>query len=200
MSCPSNHIRPRLGVISPEMRRKSVVFPAPFGPMMDRSSPRSTAKSTPSTATRLPNERVSWSVRSRTASGTASDSTRGFSLLSQARIRCRKRCDVGRRDERGPPYMPTLAGAVLLDSLQDALAGDGADRRVGQVAIEEVILDFPDLHEPRRLARGRLLHERAGAGQHLIPRGAEQRPERLSAPGERHGPRAFRIRQAHIPV
>src|SRR5215468_11072356 len=63
ISRPSNQMRPELGGISPEMRRKKVVLPAPFGPMIERSSPRSTSKSTCVTARRLPKLRVRRSVR-----------------------------------------------------------------------------------------------------------------------------------------
>jgi hypothetical protein len=55
--------RPDDGAISPEMRRKKVVLPAPFGPMIERSSPRSTSKFTWATAMRLPKLRVNRSVR-----------------------------------------------------------------------------------------------------------------------------------------
>jgi len=38
---------PELGAVSPEIRRKNVVLPAPLGPMIERSSPRLTLTSTP---------------------------------------------------------------------------------------------------------------------------------------------------------
>ena len=46
------------------MRLNSVVFPAPFGPMMERTSPRATARLTRCTATSPPNRRVSSRVSS----------------------------------------------------------------------------------------------------------------------------------------
>jgi hypothetical protein len=55
-------MRPLEGTISPEMRRKNVVLPAPLGPMMARSSPAFTAKSTWWTAARLPKLRLSFAV------------------------------------------------------------------------------------------------------------------------------------------
>src|SRR5271155_4020273 len=55
MSRPSNVIVPSLGAISPASRLKSVVFPAPFGPMIACSVPLRTSRSTPSTATMPPN-------------------------------------------------------------------------------------------------------------------------------------------------
>ena len=74
-----NQIRPALGFISPEINRKSVVFPAPFGPMIERSSPVYTVKSTRLTAMRLPKDRVSASVRSRTGPGIAGQLARAIS-------------------------------------------------------------------------------------------------------------------------
>ncbi|PYN79200.1 MAG: hypothetical protein DMD96_18880 [Candidatus Rokuibacteriota bacterium] len=80
MSAPSNQIRPEVGTVSPEIRRKKVVLPAPLGPMIDRSSPRRTLTSTSDTASRLPYARVRRSVRSRTASGIAGECTGGFAV------------------------------------------------------------------------------------------------------------------------
>ena len=61
MSRPRKTIRPPLGAISPAMSRNSVVLPAPFGPMIDRSSPCFTTRLTRLTARRLPKLRVtSW--------------------------------------------------------------------------------------------------------------------------------------------
>src|SRR5262245_4313255 len=71
MSRPSNQMRPLEGLISPEISRKNVVLPAPLGPMIERNSPRRTLTLTRSTARRLPNARVSCSVRSRASSGMA---------------------------------------------------------------------------------------------------------------------------------
>ena len=58
-SSPRKSTRPAVGASSPEIRWKSVVLPAPFGPMTARSSPGSTAKLTPSTACRAPKARPS---------------------------------------------------------------------------------------------------------------------------------------------
>src|SRR5436309_2366086 len=78
MSLPLNHTRPEEGAISPDTRRKKVVLPAPFGPMIERSSPRRTVKSTRSTARRLPKARVSRSVRRRMESAPAVMATRAM--------------------------------------------------------------------------------------------------------------------------
>ena len=44
MSCPSNMMVPAVGGKKPLIRLKKVVLPAPFGPMMARSSPFATFK------------------------------------------------------------------------------------------------------------------------------------------------------------
>ena len=54
MTAPSKTIRPALGASAPAMRLKSVVLPAPFGPMMARRSARLTANETRLTAPSAP--------------------------------------------------------------------------------------------------------------------------------------------------
>ncbi len=49
---------PAVGAKKPEIMLKNVVLPAPFGPMMARSSPAATCMETSLTATRLPNRLV----------------------------------------------------------------------------------------------------------------------------------------------
>ena len=70
-SRPASSIRPPVGRIRPERRLNSVVFPAPFGPMMPRNSPR---------APRARHRRRSWRRRCRAraveSSGSRSSSTR----------------------------------------------------------------------------------------------------------------------------
>src|SRR5258707_209022 len=63
MFSPLNRIRPEVGRITPVRQLKNVLLPAPFGPMMARISPRSTAKSTPLRAVKPPKRTVSASVR-----------------------------------------------------------------------------------------------------------------------------------------
>src|SRR5262249_23654706 len=63
-SAPRKSTRPALGTSNPEMRWNSVVLPAPFGPMMARSSPAGTARSTPPTACTAPKARPSPRVSS----------------------------------------------------------------------------------------------------------------------------------------
>jgi hypothetical protein len=54
MLSPSNTISPDVGATAPEMVLNSVVFPAPFGPMMANSAPSSTSKLTALLATSPP--------------------------------------------------------------------------------------------------------------------------------------------------
>src|SRR5437016_3987868 len=66
------------------------VMSAPLDPMIERSSPRWTLTSTSDTASKLPYARVRRSVRSRTASGIARDSTRAFAVSRRrAVLSCR---------------------------------------------------------------------------------------------------------------
>src|SRR5512137_2379344 len=51
---PSSRMVPEVAGMSPETRFKSVVLPAPFGPMRPCTSPASTAREAPSTAARPP--------------------------------------------------------------------------------------------------------------------------------------------------
>src|SRR5499427_8134489 len=64
MSVPSNSTTPSLGGIRPVMPLKSVVLPAPLGPISAKTSPRRTSKLTSSTAVRPPNRLVTfWRLR-----------------------------------------------------------------------------------------------------------------------------------------
>src|SRR5919106_6926024 len=58
---------PAVGLRWPEIMPMKVVLPAPFGPMMQRSSPLSSVKSTPSLARRPSKRLVRPSVRSSSA-------------------------------------------------------------------------------------------------------------------------------------
>src|SRR5438132_6504424 len=62
MSSPLNTIRPLVGRSTPVRQLKKVDFPAPFGPMIPRISPRDTEMVTLLTAARPPNRTVSDSV------------------------------------------------------------------------------------------------------------------------------------------
>ena len=59
MSRPSKAIRPAVGRKPPATRRKSVLLPAPFGPIRPWRSPSSRSRSTPSTARSPPNATLS---------------------------------------------------------------------------------------------------------------------------------------------
>src|SRR3990172_7508692 len=63
MSSPSKTIRPAVGRSTPVTQLKNVDFPAPFGPMIARTSPRGTATETSLSAVSPPKRTVSRSVR-----------------------------------------------------------------------------------------------------------------------------------------
>src|SRR5260370_5444854 len=65
MSSPARKIAPDVGRRTPVRQLKKVLLPAPLGPMMARTSPLGTAKSTPLRAVSPPKRTVSFSVRSR---------------------------------------------------------------------------------------------------------------------------------------
>src|ERR1041385_1194367 len=54
MRSPRKRTSPELGRCAPTRQEKSVVFPAPFGPMMPKTSPSLTSKSTAESASRPP--------------------------------------------------------------------------------------------------------------------------------------------------
>ena len=64
MSSPARRIAPEVGRRTPVRQLKNVLLPAPFGPMMARTSPLGTAKSTLFSAVSPPKRTVSFSVRS----------------------------------------------------------------------------------------------------------------------------------------
>src|SRR5688572_25017454 len=64
MSWPSNTRRPALGASTPVTRLKSVVFPAPFGPITAWMAPASTDSATSATAVNPPNDFVNPSTAS----------------------------------------------------------------------------------------------------------------------------------------
>src|SRR5262245_12949113 len=65
MSSPANRIVPEVGRRTPVRQLKNVLLPAPLGPMMARTSPLGTEKSTALRAVSPPKRTVSFSVRSR---------------------------------------------------------------------------------------------------------------------------------------
>src|SRR5208337_2307649 len=73
MRLPSNRISPSSGRESPESALKKVVFPAPFGPIMEKMRPLSMEKLSLLTAVRPPNRfTTSFVSRIRPASATIS--------------------------------------------------------------------------------------------------------------------------------
>ena len=74
MSSPLNTIRPEDGRNTPVRQLKKLLFPAPFGPMIARISPRPTSKLTRLRAVRPPKRRIRSSVR-RSVAGALSPAT-----------------------------------------------------------------------------------------------------------------------------
>src|SRR6266851_7965545 len=60
---PARKIAPDVGRRTPVRQLKNVLLPAPLGPMMARTSPLGTAKSTPLRAVSPPKRTVNFSVR-----------------------------------------------------------------------------------------------------------------------------------------
>src|SRR5437867_2880143 len=99
MSHPLNTIIPAVGARAPVIRLKSVVLPAPFGPMIERTSPCWMPRLTRFTAARPPKRRVSsrvWrSVRDTPAPPLRLHGrfTTGLAARHQERIRVRHLLD-----------------------------------------------------------------------------------------------------------
>src|SRR5215470_17048897 len=97
MSSPARKIAPDVGRRTPVRQLKNVLLPAPLGPMMARTSPSLTEKSTPLSAVSPPNRIVSFSVRN--SGGARSDEAVAPSL------------DLARPDLAGPD-LGGIASAV----------------------------------------------------------------------------------------
>src|SRR5262245_16494173 len=133
MSSPLHHTWPLLGRITPEMRWKKLVLPAPLGPMMARSSPGSTATLTPSTARSAPNERESARV-SRIGGISPSASGRGTASLDEGLHSAddSTRHEDDDQDEDGTGEDHPLLGVArqdLLDQQEHHRAEHGPDER-----------------------------------------------------------------------
>src|ERR1051326_9126938 len=60
MRSPRKRISPDVGRCAPTRQEKSVVLPAPFGPMMPKTSPSATSKLTSASASRTPKRFYTW--------------------------------------------------------------------------------------------------------------------------------------------
>src|SRR5512144_2540065 len=78
MSWPSKRIFPEVGANVPVSRLKRVVFPAPFGPMIECRLPGSTASDTPLTAVNAPKDLVNSRVSRSATRFPACESRPGF--------------------------------------------------------------------------------------------------------------------------
>src|SRR6266851_90051 len=110
-SAPRKRTRPEVARSSPERRLSSVDFPAPLGPMMAWTLPRSKRSETPSTAVSPPKRRVSASVsRSAPASAMLFPQEPGQTAREEE-----DHCHDHRTDERVP-----VRGYALAKVLQQA--------------------------------------------------------------------------------
>src|SRR6516162_8599273 len=135
MSAPSNSTRPPLGGNTPAIMLKSVVLPAPFGPMMPTISPASTEKSSRSMTLSPPKARDSEAsssiVRRALPAAFRTRSAVRDQLGLPAHRYIRRRCVVD-DDEFQRPFLALAP-----------LAGDAIGfRRVGERSLLEV--DQPD--------------------------------------------------------
>src|SRR5437660_1442720 len=64
MRSPRKRISPDVGGSAPTRQEKSVVFPAPFGPMIPKTSPSATSKSTEASASNPPKRFERWRTES----------------------------------------------------------------------------------------------------------------------------------------
>src|SRR3989442_15286420 len=151
MSAPLNQMRPEVGTVSPEIRRKKVVLPAPLGPMIERSSPRWTLTSTSDTASNLPYARVRRSVRSKTASGIAGECTGGFTV---SRHRACAKVPRGRLEPRGGRHGPSR-GAHALEERDDR-------DRIQGLRVRPGVWDRPDGRHRCRQLRAHRRHRPGG--------------------------------------
>src|SRR5262245_11066873 len=138
MSSPAKMTRPALGLSTLLIRLKTVDLPAPFGPMTARISPRSTVRSTSSTATSAPNPRTN-RLHSRIGTVRVLAVVRIGPLALGAATACQHAPDALRReydeghedgaeDER--PQVGHL-GELMLEKDEGHAAEDWADQRAG---------------------------------------------------------------------
>src|SRR5437899_6414638 len=136
---PSTQTWPLLGRSWPWMRRKSVVLPAPLGPVISTSSPLATVKLTSVKTTARPNDLLRCAMR--TAGGgvsaplvagreTALPLLAGFSIaatrsesVARAPLETTPRCptlSISRLAHKGwKPERPAHIGPALVDALHD---------------------------------------------------------------------------------
>src|SRR5258706_662031 len=170
MSSPAKTTRPAVGRSTFVTRLNSVDFPAPFGPMTARISPRSTARSTASTARSAPKCLVR-PIHSR--SGTPSllalrDRHRAGALeptheqSPDALRRQHDETDEHRAEEQRPEIRD--AGQLMLEEEEEGAAQDRTDQRSG--AADDHHDEHLSGHQPEeQLGRGEAREgrvERAG--------------------------------------
>src|SRR5438046_3685552 len=183
MSHPLNMIIPVVGTRAPVIRLNSVVLPAPFGPMIERTSPCSMLRLTRFTAARPPKRRVSshvWRSVIRAASGTSAPPlgphrrfTAGLAARHQEPIRVRYLLDNRR-------VVAVLVVFLALDH-EDG-AGDVVVALTHSELAEQGVLEHEPLerlHDGAALCAPSLLD---GQRDHSAPVGAARRRRTGPAP------------------
>src|SRR5499426_440167 len=189
MSSPAKMTRPALGLSTLVIKLKTVDLPAPFGPMTARISPRSTVRSTSSTATSAPNRRTS-RLHSSSGTGCLLAAVRiGRLRLGAAPARqhapdaLRREDDEGHEDgtEDERPQVGHL-GELMLEKDEGHPAEDRADQRAGPAHD----------HHDEDAARGEP-EEQFGRGE-AGKGGVERAREPAEAVSEHHGRDLVRAR------
>src|SRR3989442_2741178 len=175
---------------SPEMRLKSVVLPAPLGPMSARRSPGRTASATPSTARSPPNAfETASSLRASSPTGSLrAGFERGIRAVRAPALPAQS-CPGGRFRKggeaplRGLTVLARRVGARVkrpLPKLLGAVFPELADRREGRddgvLQLAAHLLHLPDIDVLDRVAPRVDLHRSAGEvlEVHLAQRGQER--------------------------
>src|SRR5712691_3164343 len=121
MRSPRNQIWPELGASAPTRQEKSVVLPAPFGPMIPKISPAKTLKSIDERA-RTPPKRFETPRTDRSASGGINDSPR--------------RPEEPGRQRRQPPSDPDEP-VRLVEHHENQQAAVDEQERIAQCSVRE---------------------------------------------------------------
>src|SRR2546430_1778589 len=175
---PSNRTNPPVGLRNPVISLKRVLFPAPFGPIMLRISPRLTLKLTWSTAVSPPNRFVSACVSSTTVlSGLTARRHQGYDNDRDPQDRAGGSENPGDQLEEG-----ALPGAVRPDSAEDLAAIDAETHMAHSGEPAE------PFRERLRLQHNRPLRTDGAASGSTVP----DLPEPSAGPTARWEARAWR--------
>src|SRR5579883_1515806 len=198
MSSPLNRMRPEEGRRTPVRQLKKVLLPAPFGPMMARTSSRASSKLTPLSAASPPKRTVSRSVRRRgadpirsaggkcrsvdaskvatsieRAQPTGSDRFHGIDLSGGRKFACGREQRLLLRDRLHDPMpaAPDLEDELAHERLMILLAEHlVALRKVVAFLHLEAFEGLDELHRVLAAAESRFLHAELQSIHRLIIR------------------------------